>query len=67
MYSFVACPCRLAIDHASTSKRSTVPTPIKDTAIIWMLITYFPPMTQNLRDILVPAVSSSMVVTYLLV
>ena len=32
VYSFVACLSRLTIDHASLSRRSTVPTPSRDTS-----------------------------------
>ena len=32
----------LAIDHASLSRGSTVPTPNRDTSNIWALITFFP-------------------------
>ena len=38
-YSFVACLRHLTIDHASLSRRSTVPTPNKDTSSFWALIT----------------------------
>ena len=41
-YSFVACLSRLTIDHASFSRRSTVPTSNRDTSNIWALITFFP-------------------------
>ena len=36
-YLFVACLSRLTIDHASLSRRSTVPTPNRDTSNIWAL------------------------------
>ena len=39
-YSFVACLSHSTIDHASLSRRSTVPTPNRDTNI-WALITFF--------------------------
>ena len=35
----------LTIDHASLSRRSTVPTPNRDTSNIWALITRFPYIT----------------------
>ena len=44
-YSFVACLSHLTIDHASLSRRSTVPTPNRDTSNIWALITLFPYIT----------------------
>ena len=44
-YSFVACLSRLTIDHASLSRRSTVPTPNRDTTSVWALITLFPYIT----------------------
>ena len=34
-YSFVACLSHLTIDNASLSRRSTVPTPDRDTSNIW--------------------------------
>ena len=44
-YSFVACLSHLTIDHASLSRRSTVPTPNRDTSNIWALITLHPHIT----------------------
>ena len=44
-YSFVACLSHLTIDHASLSRRSTVPTPSRDTSNIWELITLLPHAT----------------------
>ena len=44
-YSFVACLNHLTIDHASLSRRSTVPTPDRDTSNIWALIKLFPYIT----------------------
>ena len=41
-YSFVACLSHLTIDHASLSRRSTVPTHNRDTSNFWALITLFP-------------------------
>ena len=42
-YSFAdACLSHLTVDHASLSRRSTVPTPNKDTSNIWGLTTPFP-------------------------
>ena len=41
-YSFVACLGHLTIDHASLSRRSTVPTPNRGTSKIRALITLFP-------------------------
>ena len=38
----VACLGRLTIDHASLSRRSTVPTPNRDTFNTWALITLLP-------------------------
>ena len=47
-YSFVACCLsHLTIDHAFLSRRSTVPTPNRDTSNIWALITLFPYNTLN--------------------
>ena len=40
-YSFVACLRRLTNDQASLPRRSTVPTPERDTRNIWALITFF--------------------------
>ena len=47
-YSFAACPSHLTLDHASLSRRSTVPTPNRDTFNIWALITLFPCTTWKL-------------------
>ena len=44
-YSFVACLDHLTFDHASLSRRSTVPTPNRDTSNIWALITLLPYIT----------------------
>ena len=44
-YSFIACLSHLIIDHASLSRRSTVPTPNRDTSNIWALTTLFPYIT----------------------
>ena len=44
-YSSVACLSHLALDHASLSRRSTVPTPNRDTSNIWALITLLPCIT----------------------
>ena len=41
-YSLVACLSHLTIDHASLSRRSTVPTPNRSTSNIWALITLLP-------------------------
>ena len=43
--SFVARLSHLSIDHASLSRRSTVPTPNRDTSNIWALITIVPCIT----------------------
>ena len=40
-YPFVACLSHLTIDHASLSRRDTVPTPNRDTSNIWALISFF--------------------------
>ena len=37
----------LTIDHASLSRRSTVPAPDRDTSNIWALITLLPFITQK--------------------
>ena len=39
-YAFAACLSRLTLDHASLSRRSTVPTPNRDTANVWALIMF---------------------------
>ena len=39
-YSCVACLSFLTIDHAFRSRRSTVPTPNRDTSNVWSLITF---------------------------
>ena len=44
-YSFVVCLSRLAIDHASLSRQSTVPAPNRDTSKIWALFIFFPYIT----------------------
>ena len=44
-YSFVACLRHLTIDRASLSRRSTVPTPIRDTSNIWAPMTLLPYIT----------------------
>ena len=46
-YSFVACLSYLTIDHASLSRRSTVPTPNRDTSNIWTLSTVLPYMAHE--------------------
>ena len=38
VYSLVACLSHLIIDHASLSRRRTVPTPYRDTSNMWVLI-----------------------------
>ena len=38
----LVCLCHLAIDHASLSRRSTVPTPNRDNSNIWALLTLLP-------------------------
>ena len=43
---------RLTIDHASLSRRSTVPTPNRDTSNIWALITLLP-YTQHRNCLLI--------------
>ena len=48
-YSFVACPGRLTIDHASLSRRSTVPAPNGDTSNVWGAHYLFFPYTAVLR------------------
>ena len=40
--NFISCFSHLTIDHASRSKRSTVPTPNRDTSNIGALNTFFP-------------------------
>ena len=40
-HSFVACLSHLIIDHSSHSRRSTVPTPTRDSSNIWTLSTAF--------------------------
>ena len=44
-YSFVACLSNLTTDHASLSRRRTVPTPNGDTSNIWAPFTLFPYIT----------------------
>ena len=46
-YLFVACLSHLTIDHASLSRRSTVPTPNRDTSNVWALITLLPYITDT--------------------
>ena len=41
-YSFSAHLSHLTIDHACPSRWGTVPTPFRDTSIIWALIKFFP-------------------------
>ena len=41
MYSLVTCFSHLTTDHASLSRRSTVPTPNRDTSNVWALVTFF--------------------------
>ena len=41
-YSIADCLNRLTIDHTSPSRRSTVPTPSRDTPKTWALNTFFP-------------------------
>ena len=45
--SFVACLRNLAIDHASLSRRSAVPTPDRDTSNSWALIASSPCIAQK--------------------
>ena len=49
-YSFVACLSHLATDHAPLSRRSTGPTPNRDTSNIWALITFFPSVVYSVVD-----------------
>ena len=46
-YSFVACLSHLTVDHASLSRRSTVPTPDRDTSNVWVLNTFLPLLHKN--------------------
>ena len=46
-YSLVACLCHSTIDYASLSRRSTVPTPNRDTSNTWAVSTFFPSTTQE--------------------
>ena len=41
-YSCVVCLSRLTVARASLSRRGTVPTPHRDTSIIWALIAFLP-------------------------
>ena len=65
-YSFVACLSHLAIDRESLSRRSTVPTPNRDTSNIWALITLLPYVTKKLFAYPVPVLFSSAATIYLL-
>ena len=53
-YSFVACLSHLTIDDASLLRRSTVPTPNRDTSNIWALITLFPCIAHKLFAYSIP-------------
>ena len=53
-YSFVACVGHLTISHASLSRRSTVPTPNRDTSNVWALISLFPLYCVETVAILIP-------------
>ena len=44
-YSLVACLSQLTIDHSSLSRRSTVPSPNRDTSNVRALLTLFPYFT----------------------
>ena len=55
IYPFVAFLSHLTIDHASLSKRSTVPTPKRDASNIWALITLLTYTTQKLFAYPIPA------------
>ena len=46
-YSFVAGLSHLTGDHASLSRRSTVPTRNGETSNVWALITFLPYITRN--------------------
>ena len=54
-YSYVACLSRLTIDHASFSRRRTVPTPDRDTSNVSALITIFHIFRENCLPILSPS------------
>ena len=54
-YSFVACLSHLPIGHASLSRRSTVPTPNRNTSNNGAVITIFPCNTLNCLFILSPS------------
>ena len=53
-YSFDACLSHLTTGHVSLSRRSTVPTPNRDAANDWALITSFPYITHNRFAIRIP-------------
>ena len=53
--AFVACLRHLTIDHASLSRRSTVPTPHRDISNIWVLIKFFPDATWKRFANLIPS------------
>ena len=53
-YLFVACLNRLTIDHAFLSRRSTVPTPKRDTSNSEVLITFLLYTTQEPSTYLIP-------------
>ena len=55
-YPFVACLSHMTIDHASLLRRSTVPTPNRDTSNFWALITLFLYITSKLFANLIPFV-----------
>ena len=54
VYSFVACVRHWIIDHASLSRRSTVPTPNRETSNIWAIISFFPHVAYNFFAYLIP-------------
>ena len=54
MGNLVVCLSHLTIDHASLSRRSTVPTLNRDTSNIWALVTILPYTTQKLFAYPVP-------------
>ena len=55
----------LTIDHASLSRRSTVPTPNRDTSNIWALITFFPRYIETFCSSYPLPVSPSVATIYL--
>ena len=57
-YSFVSCLSHLTIDHASLSRRSTIPTPNRDTSNMWPLITFSPCATNKPCACLIPFLSN---------